>query len=541
MLCRHLGSIPGLLDPSASGLSLGCTTSGDRGDCHACVKIHDLQRKAEDTLLNLENILAQVYEAKTARNNVHSMILYKMPNEITAAIFTMVLDDADSDPCLDEPPTRSEKLLCALTLAGVCTKWRDVAISAPRLWADVHVFLHSQNTSDDLNILKCMMERSKAVPLTLRLFLRDAGKFSLENLGESLSIVGKEYQRWFALRTRLPLEVIDFLFEKTGSLSGLSSLQMHWNDRLDGLTQRMQLPPFQAKELQPSRLSLTNITFMRLNISWKNVTHVVAHQFTNAQAVSLLRAAPMLQSCIFKCLTYSKYVEQGRIFVHRKLRYLSYHSEPDRYGLGSILAFFKFPSLERLDFTGLTVNDCTVLVDLFTRCNPPLKEVHLQDAIMGTGNYLITLLQAIPGVERLHLSPDPMYKIEWTDFFQNLAIDFPPTQESNGAAEESAPQGFLPCLQSLEVTYWRYFPWEYVPRILKKRGSSSAVQRPLKKFAIHKPGEIGANFGVPRNVFQELLSLRREGAHNECTVILGGIDWVQASSVAHGLLPAAHI
>ncbi|KAF9561617.1 hypothetical protein CPC08DRAFT_425389 [Agrocybe pediades] len=552
-----------------------CTVTGEGGrDCYACADIRNLQREAQETWQKLENILARVYQAKRARNTIHSTILHKMPNEVTVMIFRMVLDDADSDRGLLKAPRKSEKLLYVLTLSGVCTQWRAIALAAPRLWADVHVFIRipQTTTTRDLDILKLIMERSKAVPLTISFLLlgETYSPYIHEGYREVFRIVGKECERWHTLRTYLPRNFTVALLEQTGRLSNVSSLQMYWEHKFGTRSDIKELDAkLGDKWLGPKRVSLTRYTFKSGWLSWEHTAYVVAHSFCNIEAFELLQNAPGMKTCVFTNLDnkhkelYDRHSE-GPFPVHRKLRCIKYHSFESS-GYGNLLTLLDFPSLDWLDYTGLEPAHSLALGRSFRRCTPPLRKLRLEHSDeLDTHCALIRLLKALPTIKRLILR-------QWKPgcgHHEKLAFKGTPAEEDDGCRcarvnyddlvqvrdgadghSQEQQRRFLPRLQSFEYVdddWSQEVPWHFIQCCLRNGGANgSPGARPLKEVILRKHGVRRIREGVvhpviPKDVLFEMLALRRAGASIKCTNLhYGEIDWFQASLEFHGLLSAA--
>ncbi|KAF4612012.1 hypothetical protein D9613_004320 [Agrocybe pediades] len=347
---------------------------------------------------------------------------------------------------------------------------------------------------------------------------------------------------------------------------------MHWESKFETRSRRDIEEPyakFENKGLRPETLSLTRNTFRRVNLSWERVTHVVAHAFSNVGAFRLLRNASRMETCVFKNLdnTLAKLYEdysKGPFTVHSKLRYLKYQSFTSS-GYGNVLTLFDFPSLDRLDYTGLEPAHSVALEHSFRRCTPPLKELRLKHSEVDTYCHLINLLQALPTIERLYLqwasgcgydnnesafkgTPQTSEKHTTGDWCRCARVNHADlVHVRDGADDSQQQQRFLPRLQSLEYVdddWSQGVPWHFIQCCLRNGASGTPGARPLKEVILRKHGVRIIREGVvhpviPKDVLFEMMALRRAGASIKCTNLhYGEIDWFKASLEFHGLLSA---
>ncbi|KAF9560417.1 hypothetical protein CPC08DRAFT_750467 [Agrocybe pediades] len=198
--CNHVKEVP---DGVLSGHISSLCPNGD-GGCFACREIESLECEAEKISKKLANVLEKLINAKSARNHAHSTILAKLPNEILSYIFCAAWNAVD--PSLPErmfgpeEPQGQERMSVALLLAGVCKKWRTIALSLPQIWSGIHVFIHRQHGHRALSILRDIVERSKRADLTVRLYSEDIDYSRIPLLQPALAILQKESERWWSLQ-----------------------------------------------------------------------------------------------------------------------------------------------------------------------------------------------------------------------------------------------------------------------------------------------------------------------------------------------------
>ncbi|KAJ7073054.1 hypothetical protein C8F01DRAFT_1362266 [Mycena amicta] len=179
------------------------------------------EAKADEEVSRLEKLLATAIQTREALRelvNAHVALISPMrrvPDDILRVVFLAVNDL--------EPPTLHPKF-APMILSHICQRWRQVALSTPRLWAAIPVTVsfsvdHWQNEEAIKNIIVSWLERSGIVPLELSLsFRRCASPSLLES--HPLSLLLSVPQRWKSIELELR-ETIE-----TGPLSALTAVDL---------------------------------------------------------------------------------------------------------------------------------------------------------------------------------------------------------------------------------------------------------------------------------------------------------------------------
>ncbi|KAF4623861.1 hypothetical protein D9613_001439 [Agrocybe pediades] len=255
-----------------------------------------------------------------------------------------------------EQPQEEKKLSLTLRLAGVCRQWRAVALSLPRIWADVHIFMHRQKGEPTLSILRDIIGRSKQANLTIRMHSDPIDELSrIQQLQPALAILRKVSKRWRSLQICLPIHIIKDLFTPDMDLSRISSLYLHSNQDQHSLL--FNSDSWHNKSLRPERLSLDSLTFQSIDIAWDRVTHVVAHHFTTDQAMEVIHSAPNLTS--FELMQADEESEVTGLYateiVHENLRHVIYKVLcSELIEAETIFSYCLFPSLTRVEHAVLS-------------------------------------------------------------------------------------------------------------------------------------------------------------------------------------------
>ncbi|KAF4623848.1 hypothetical protein D9613_001432 [Agrocybe pediades] len=507
--------------------------NGDRG-CFACREIGSLEREADEISKKLADVLARLTNAKSAANHAHSTILAKLPNEILSYIFCAAWDAMDPSPPTRslgyEEPQEDKKMSVALLLAGVCRKWRAIALSLPRIWSDIHVFIHRQKGDNALSIFRDIVKRSNRAGLTIRLYSeRVDGIDWFKGLQPALSILQKESERWRSLQMCVPYILVKALLQPNMDLSRVYSLYVHSNEHdYMGLFD----PLWEDKHLRPQCLSLDSPVMKKIDIAWDRVARVVAYQFTADQAMTVIRSAPLLTTLELMQPEEGSVTElYSKDFVHQHLQHLIYYAsdwcseESDT----NLFSLNFFPALKTVDYHTMFKTDDDSFLEHLIQKKPPIQELKLHGSPYDS-SYVIRALRAVGStLKRLDFEPEEDYQdeFEYDNIFKQLTADNPsPPPSSDPSDLDNDKQMFLPRLEYLRFTSGWPFAWDRVPAFF---GSpSDPYRRPLKTFIFRTWG----NEIIPETYLIAVINLRKVGFVVESE---GYTNVIQNSLEFHGL------
>ncbi|KAF9560275.1 hypothetical protein CPC08DRAFT_750552 [Agrocybe pediades] len=515
--------------------------NGD-GGCFACREIGSLEREADEISKKLTDVLARLTNAKSAINHAHSTILAKLPNEILSQIFCAAWNSMEpSAPQRDiwdeyEEPQKEKKISVALLLAGVCKKWRALALALPHIWADIYVFIHRQKGDSALSILRDIVKRSNRVGLTIRLYSEplNGSIGQTEEFGPALSILQKESERWQSLQMCLPYRLVKALFEAKMDLSRVDFLYIHSNDHK---YRSFGNPLWKDKGLRPQHLSLHSPAMKNIDLSWDRVTHVVAIDFDTDQAMTVIRSAPLLTT--FELVEPDEVSDMtagvySRDFVHHNLQHLIYYcsNSCSDESMDNIFSHNFFPALTTVDYyTEAKADDDSFLEHLIRR-KPPIQVLKLHGSPYDS-RYVIRALRAIGStLKRLDFEPYEQFQdnFEYDDFFKQLAGVNSSPASSDPSSLGADKQMFLPRLEYLKLTFAWPFAWDRVPAFF---GSpSDPGRRPLKEFVFNADTSDTDEI-IPEKDLLPLIDLRKAGFIIRATYF--NTDTIQKSLDLHGL------
>ncbi|KAF9063704.1 hypothetical protein BDP27DRAFT_1451142 [Rhodocollybia butyracea] len=154
-------------------------------------------------------IEAQKEQLEAQRAKLRALVspMRKLPNEILLRILHHVCDsvgnrlfDIDEEAGIDSPPI---PYLPSMVVSSVCSRWRNLALSSPSLWANLTVVIITYDREPDElgSMVALYMERSGAWPLKLSVYLERADELC------SLGLLLQHTHRWESFTYRAPYSV----------------------------------------------------------------------------------------------------------------------------------------------------------------------------------------------------------------------------------------------------------------------------------------------------------------------------------------------
>ncbi|KAJ8496217.1 hypothetical protein ONZ45_g12548 [Pleurotus djamor] len=143
----------------------------------------------DDIDCEISTLEDKIRDLKTRRNEFS--FIGQLPDEVLSTIFILMRDDALSSP---SPAGK----LTWLNISPVCRHWRQLSLATPALWSYIDF--------TNLDCAEAMMQRSKAVPLSVKITL--AGDSSGDRLWELASDA----------ISRMPLREIDIETPEYGEM-----------------------------------------------------------------------------------------------------------------------------------------------------------------------------------------------------------------------------------------------------------------------------------------------------------------------------------
>ncbi|KAF9443042.1 hypothetical protein P691DRAFT_809556 [Macrolepiota fuliginosa MF-IS2] len=237
--------------------------------------------------------------------------------EILQEIFYHCLPTAHNTVmCSQEPP---------LLLGRVCSQWRQVAYSTPRLWTRIHIIatrptpVHYQLDAARREAVTAWLSRSGVLPLSISMstnragFSRRAGTLVNDQMQPYLDLIAPYTQRWKSIYLNLPnLDWAGFFNEFNASdLPLLESLHIEGDRRrrdqasLDITSLSRKDGILQAPRLHNLSLASYIPRLLELCLRWDDLTYLDlgSRSLSLEDVAKALARCPNLEACSISIMT----------------------------------------------------------------------------------------------------------------------------------------------------------------------------------------------------------------------------------------------
>ncbi|KAF9075311.1 hypothetical protein BDP27DRAFT_1315865 [Rhodocollybia butyracea] len=225
-------------------------------------------------------------EAQRARLRALFSPIRKLPNEILLRILQHVCErnrlcDYDVEGSSYIP---SISYFPAMVISSVCSRWRDLALSSPRLWANLTVEIYTRDEAREprfMNMLTRLLERSNKWPL--RLSLNRVGFQIHSNIN------------YYLPDQTLPLPFLDLLFQhayhwETFTFQALYPLTfymkpsgLHFPSLLE-----LNIKDFERNPLAPfNKVEYLHLQRMSIDLASPPVLAKILHNYPSLKSLSL--------------------------------------------------------------------------------------------------------------------------------------------------------------------------------------------------------------------------------------------------------------
>jgi F-box-like len=382
--CRHCGLLPGDIVPGDSESNQG--TSATTGDLQRELEQLSLQIAQVETLL--KNLRSKAVVLKK-RINQHSPPILKLPPEVTIEIFEGCLPKmtwfeftADWYFFYETVPNATMPLV----IGSVCSTWRNLALSTPKLWSRISLKLDGRNSDLDYEILDEWISRSGRSPLSIHLWI---GKDETP-ADDILYMFADCCERWRDIYLALPLHLYDNFDLIHGNLPLLTTLclDLRVGNAKGGLQQFSIAPRLCDVGLHGYHRGLIDIPF-------DHVKNLSLSEIDNSLCQEILSCSPVLSHLKMSHLRH-QYRTLPPLVSHIKRLELSA-------GLGdnpSFLDSFSFPFLQELRICGLPHSS---LISLVSRSGCSLQQFSLINCSFKASD-LRAFFSAIPSLVELEVN-----------------------------------------------------------------------------------------------------------------------------------------
>ncbi|PPQ82763.1 hypothetical protein CVT26_000167 [Gymnopilus dilepis] len=407
------------------------------GQCKACAQLESLNNQISDATKHLERLMKKrddfVLTEVNARHDPFSSIL---PREISSLVFEHYV--AEGWP--------------VFTLGWVCRAWREIALTTPLLWTEIHITLKHHNPIADLEFLKAHIRHSGQLPLSISLCDEDrqAGNAAPSAIDETLiDTVNECSDRWECLDLELHPSLLELFRGRNCAPFGAPMLKKLVLSPIFSGTEDSDRARFGVGQLKPrpSEVVFSDTPPKNIDIDWSDVALVDMGGIYLYEAFDLLLLAPHMITCDLAIATLPSPITDSTLPDTLQHRLQNLYLRLGCENWAEILPFFTnltLPNLEHLEIEGgESAQDLpnTALVSLLNRSSCPLASLDLNKVYL-TANDLEMILTAAPSLKKLFVGPClPDGCPELDPLFGLLA-----------KTVDDAGQRFLPLLESIVIT-----------------------------------------------------------------------------------------
>jgi hypothetical protein len=183
-LCKHCG-VPEDDIPSQSNIGLGDLRRELEGLYSHIAKVETLLRGLREKAVGLKKTM-----------NRHFSPILRLPPEIFSDIFEACLPEITWP--MDGPASNHKTVPNAtmpLVIGTVCSAWRNLAWSTPKLWSGISLLLEDP-TSSDCDLLNEWLLRSGSSPLSIHLRFDRDGATAEDSTWSILHTIANCCERW---------------------------------------------------------------------------------------------------------------------------------------------------------------------------------------------------------------------------------------------------------------------------------------------------------------------------------------------------------
>lgn len=225
---------------------------------------------------------------------VHKALLSSIrqfPHELLSHTFLLSVPDMNQ--------TSAQELKRAVMLpAQVCKRWRDVALSTPRLWSRIHMDLRKRRLEEEAAFAQRWLARSGGCPLSIS--LSQFMTFDMTIPVASFDAFVAQSDRWEHLNLTVSYPLLHVFRSAKSRFSRLQTLSIESNTLGEGI--------LDAFEIAPHLHSLTighNIFPSMLRVPWSQLTYCDMHPYQLS-----------IDDC-FEVLQHASNLEEYHLHLHR--------------------------------------------------------------------------------------------------------------------------------------------------------------------------------------------------------------------------------
>lgn len=420
-----------------------------------------------------------------------SPLIRAIPAELLSEIFIHCVEGG-----MDEVNTIQTPLL----VAAICSRWRDAAISTPRLWSRLFLQLSCAMESQSA-LVDAWLARSSGHSLTVYVFLEDP----LMDSHPVLDVLVKHSRRWEGMFFYMPIAAFGQLTAARGNLPRLAELSLGSGDDPSAVSSSEIMTTFENSPKLRS-LECVNLSPFIFKFPWVQLHEIPMMAVTINEGLGILRRSSLLDTAGFIFLDGISRISLLPV-NHTQLRNFTIMTPPwnEHIGLGTLFTHLTLPNLEKLTICNLKSTLGPTFITFLSRLTS-LETLHLRKTEIKDRE-LIRSLAALPSLMCLILHPSPNGVNAITnDFFEAL------TWKDSVAREQDVDNSHLlaPKLQKLEIQIDESVAESFIAMVQSRRMLLNSVQESpgvadLESIRVRMDGEID------KEIVSKLDALRLDG------------------------------
>ncbi|KIM45534.1 hypothetical protein M413DRAFT_343054 [Hebeloma cylindrosporum] len=444
----------------AEGQAITCVAL-EGGLCSPC------QERAS-ILRQIKQLTVKYHTLGSAINTSHDPFTHKLPPEIASHILCLCLPLLDNGKDYRKAVhglwSIQREWAAPLKLGSVCRKWRQLAWATPGLWTTLYIRIKPSMPPSTaellLDLIREWLGRSGVLPLTVYFFHREISISADPEDFDCILIdtLNTHSGRWRNLYLKATAEIVSrFKFSGSTEPKQLVGLELTNTIAPWGIPESMM-----ESELNLTHLKLEGFPLTSISIRWDNITHATLSNVSNDESLDFLRRSACLE---YLCAcAYGPFKITQKPILHPRLRSL----DLDTGYLEDVLDATTLLSLE--EWTA-SKDQCLPVEELFSFLKRSGCALKVLDIDIGPQCIpdLITMLQALPSLERLYLR---QYELMFTIIEDTLSIIedilshiFHSVSGSGSPLESSLLPNlrYIGCWTDLSTP--PIFPWTRIPQL----------------------------------------------------------------------------
>lgn len=223
----------GYTDVPTSPVPAGLLSSGVILSAHQTDMVHETISIAQSRISHIDSEITRLMDSVGELQHKRAALLTytknhialvapirRLPSEILSEIFLHCMDpkgfgpeyDFREQPCLDKMP---------LLLGEICSRWRSIALSTPRLWASLSLSIRPKYLNSDTKLAKTWLSRSGTCPLFIS--LRNGKPFQ-NNMQRLMQVLLAHCEHWYDIRLAVNMPILRALSPAKNRLPMLQKL-----------------------------------------------------------------------------------------------------------------------------------------------------------------------------------------------------------------------------------------------------------------------------------------------------------------------------